>query len=818
MANSSGIATENSTLTTIMPRWPSIGDGPEAVWGTYELKIPVDVYRAVAGMDRQLATLAAAYGKVASVLTGERNISVGYRSAECEQPRLLKLTVEEGSWLSLTGKSNQALQNCGGDPSSDRFSNHSVSDFETVLDLTGWTGDKSTRIDHDGLVLLWGFGAAGDSPLLQLTYRTDSYSEECITRYAGYYVHALELLVGDPAAEHNDHSLVSPHELDVQLRELSGPVVDHPAKPFPQLFSEQVAKTPGALAVKYGDRECTYRELDQLANRIAHCLLKHGLTAESVVAVNLQRSVEWVAAIIGVMRAGGAYLPVDPDWPTDRLRAILKQAEPRVLLVDQVTEDVSSAVSDSLGDADRILTIGTATAESADSDPGIRISANELAYVYFTSGSTGEPKGAMCEHAGMMNHLLAKLEDLDITSCDMLIQSAPSTFDISLWQAIAPLLVGAATTVMSADAVRDIDNFIVEAGKVGATVIQVVPSYLEMLTARLAQIEPTRRLPAVRHVVVTGEALKKGLVERWFELCDIPLTNAYGATEASDDTTHHVMQCPPASTSVPVGKPVRNVQILIVDENLQVVPLGAPGEIAFAGVCVGRGYVNDEKRTAAAFVESRIDPSLRMYRTGDYGRWRPDGVLEFLGRRDEQIKIRGFRVEIGEIENAMLRIGGVRDAAVVIKRDIDTDTGLVGFYTSTHAIEAKIIREALAEALPEYMIPPHLYRLSSMPLTDNSKIDKKALMNELDHSAVERTGVAALQTETEQMLAGLWAELLGLSTSSVGRNDDFFERGGSSLSAIRLVVKLGKQVSLLDIVNSPVLSDLAAVVDRKRGQ
>ncbi|MFJ8155134.1 amino acid adenylation domain-containing protein [Streptomyces sp. NPDC094468] len=818
MANSSGFATENSTLTTVLPRWPSGRHSGEAAWGTYEVKVPVDVHRAISAMESPLAILAAAYVKVASILTGERNISVGYRSAECGQPRLLQVTVEEGPWLSLTGKADQALRDCGGYPAGGHLSERTVPAFETVLDVTGWTGRKSTGTDHDGAVLVWGFDADGDAPLLWLTYRTDFYGEDCITRYAGYYVHALELLVRNPAGEHNEHSLVSPDELDAQLREFSGPVAGLPEQPFHELFSAQAARTPGALAVKYGDRECTYRELDQLASRIAHSLLKQGIATERVVAVNLQRSVEWVAAIIGVMRAGGVYLPVDPDWPADRLRAVLKQAKPQVLLVDQVTENIRSATADSLDDAPRILTIGTAEAEPADGDPRIHVSADQLAYIYFTSGSTGEPKGAMCEHAGMMNHLLAKLEDLDITTGDMLIQSAPATFDISLWQAIAPLLVGAATTVMSADTVRDIDDFIGEAENVGATVIQVVPSYLEMLTARLSEIEPARRLPEVRHVVVTGEALKKGLVERWFELCDIPLTNAYGATEASDDTTHHVMHRPPVSTSVPVGKPVRNVQVLIVDEKMQVVPLGAPGEIAFAGVCVGRGYVNDESRTAAAFVESPIEPTLRMYRTGDYGRWGQDGVLEFLGRRDEQIKVRGFRVEIGEIENAMLRIDGVRDAAVVVKHDVDTDAGLVGFYTSTHVVEAESIRGTLAEVLPEYMIPPHLYRLSSMPLTDNSKIDKKALMNEADNALRERTEGAAPQTATEQMLAGLWAELLGLSDSSVGRNDDFFERGGSSLSAIRLVVKLGKQVSLLDIANSPVLSDLAAVIDAKLGE
>jgi amino acid adenylation domain-containing protein len=806
---------ETRPHTTILPRWAPVSHGRAVAWETCEIPIAADVHRVVSMMDGKFATLAAAYAKVASVLTGERNVSVGYRSAESARPRLLRMSVQEGSWLGLTEQSGQAMRDSS--PSNGQSPEDTAAGFETVLDVTGWTGSESTTIDHDGLVLLWDFVAPDAAPLLRLTYRTDFYSAECVARYAGYYVRALELMVRDPDAEHTGHSLVSSHELDVQLRELSGPRADLPATPFHELFAEQVAKTPAALSVRHGDQECTYRRLDQLANRVANSLLSNGLRAENVVAVNMRRSVEWVAAIIGVMRAGGVYLPVDPDWPAHRLRAILKQATPRVLLVDEVTDDIRSAAADALGDAGRILTVDVATAERADSDPGIRVSPNQLAYIYFTSGSTGEPKGAMCEHAGMMNHLLAKLEDLDITSGDVVLQSAPATFDISLWQAIAPLLVGGSTTVMPADTVRDIDDFIAEAANIGATVIQVVPSYLEILTARLAAMEPAHRLPAVRHVVVTGEALKKALVERWFELCDIPLTNAYGATEASDDTTHHMLRRPPASASVPVGKPVRNVRILILDDTMRPVPLGAPGEVAFAGVCVGRGYVNDEKRTRAAFVESRTDPAVRMYRTGDYGRWRPDGVLEFLGRRDEQIKVRGFRVELGEIENTMLRVDGVRDAAVVLKRDVHPDTGLVGFYTSTHAIEAEAVRAALAELLPDYMIPPHLRRLPSMPLTDNSKIDKKTLMNELDHSSVERAEAAAPRTETERMLAALWAELLGLQTSSVGRNDDFFARGGSSLSAIRLVVKLEKQVSLLDIANSPMLSDLAAVVDRKRG-
>lgn len=809
MLNLPGYVAESSPSTTVIPRWELIDHGKEGAWGLCEIAVPKKIFRAVSLTDRPFAALAAAYAKVASVLTGESSISVGYRSSGFDGPQLLRISVQDGTWLDLIGMSDRALLESGSSSTDEPV----VPEFETILDVAGWTGDEGPEIYGDRLVLLWSISVVDGSPRLRLKYRADLYGEECIARYAGYYLRALELSACDPDARHNGRSLVSSSELSRQWRELSGQETDIPAKAFHQLFAEQVERNPRALAVKHGNREFTYQDLDRLANRIANCLLHHGLTAEGVVAVSLSRSVEWVASIIGVLRAGGAYLPVDPDWPIDRLNGIIRRAEPQFLLLGRAREDAGDLV-DSLGETTRMLTIDDAINEHSDIAPSVDVSASHLAYIYFTSGSTGEPKGAMCEHAGMMNHLLAKLEDLDITRDDILVQNAPSTFDISLWQAIAPLLVGASTVILPAETVRDIDDFLIEIEKVGATVIQVVPSYLELLVGRISEAGSIKRLPSVRHVVVTGEALKKGLVERWFESSDIPLTNAYGATEASDDTTHHLMYRPPASTSVPVGRPVRNVRILIVDDNLQVVPLGALGEIAFAGPCVGRGYVNDEKRTDEVFVSSRTDPSVRIYRTGDYGRWRPEGVLEFSGRRDEQIKIRGFRVELGEIENAMLRVDGVRDAAVVVTRGTDTDSGLIGYYTTSHGIDSDFMRGALSEMLPEYMIPSHLYELPDMPLTDNSKIDKKALINRPVEENSARAERSAPRTEAERMLAEVWADLLGVSVSSVGRDDDFFDRGGSSLSAIRLVVKLGRQISLNDVANSPVLSDLAAIIDR----
>lgn len=335
-----------------------------------------------------------------------------------------------------------------------------------------------------------------------------------------------------------------------------------------------------------------------------------------------------------------------------------------------------------------------------DGDLAIPVSADQLAYIYFTSGSTGEPKGAMCEHAGFVNHVLAKVEDLGIGERDVVAQTAPQCFDISLWQLLAATLVGGRTLLIGQDTILDVPRFVDTVVRGRVNVLQVVPSYLEAVLAELGQ--RPRELADLRCVSVTGEAVKRELVQRWFATAPgIRLANAYGLTETSDDTNHEVMDRVPDGDRVPLGLPVRNVRVYVVDENLVPVPLGAPGEIVFSGVCVGRGYVNDPERTAAAFMADPHRPGERLYRSGDVGRWRPDGRLEFLGRRDTQVKIRGFRVEIGEIENALLRVDGVRDGAVVVVRG----TQLAAFCAGTEPVGADAVRERLAVSLPSYMVP-----------------------------------------------------------------------------------------------------------------
>lgn len=613
---------------------------------------------------------------------------------------------------------------------------------------------------------------------LRLRYRTDVLDREAAARIAGYHLTALTTPVR--------HSLLSESELRYQLEELAGPTRALPDRRVHELFERQAALHPDTVAAVHEDTTWTYGELNSRANRIGRALLEHGLRPEGVVAVIMERNLDWLAAVLGVLKAGGVYLPIEPHFPEERVRAILTRADYNLVL----TKD----------------SVAAAYAEAHDdTDLGLPIAADRLAYIYFTSGSTGEPKGAMCEHAGFVNHVLAKLEDLDIGPGQVVAQTAPQCFDISLWQLLAALVVGGRTLLVGQETILDVPRFVEKLERDRVNVVQVVPSYLEAVLAELEQ--RPRELPHLRRVSVTGEAVKKELVQRWFAArTGIPLVNAYGLTETSDDTNHEVMDRVPDEDRVPLGRPIANVRIYVVDERLVPVPLGAPGEIVFSGVCVGRGYVNDPERTKAAFTEDPYRPGERLYRSGDHGRWLPDGKLEFLGRRDSQVKIRGFRVEIGEIENALLRVPGVRDGAVVVVRG----TQLVAFCTGPAPVEAGVVQEKLADSLPAYMVPAVVHWRERLPLTANGKTDRRtltALAEDLE------TSTDLPSTPVERRVAAAWADVLGIPADRIGRHDHFFDRGGTSLAAVKLAIALDRAVTLKDVTRHPVLSDLAGLLD-----
>src|SRR5829696_9207857 len=711
---------------TAIPRWTL---DPLAGTAEHEANIPDGLVATLRRLADELAVpvssvLLAAHAKVLAALSGEGEIATGYVGPKGGQPLLCRLTTEASSWRTLllaTHRAESELLAHSDFPVADLRRDLGLTEpsFETVLDPTGLdptgldpTGLDPTGLDPTGLdgdlpeatVLSVGTSRDDDQLVLTLRYRTDVLDADCAARIAGYYLTALELIAADPDAEHRRQSLLSAEELHFQLEGFAGPRRVLPDARAHQLFEQQVQAHPNGVAAVCGDRSLTYGKLNARANRLARALLARGLGREGVVAVVTERNLDWMAAVLAVFKAGGAYLPIEPHFPADRIARMLSRADCGLVLTEPGSTTTLDQAVKSLPDV-QTLFIGAAYEEDhTDDDLDVRVTPDQLAYIYFTSGSTGEPKGAMCEHAGLLNHLFAKIDDLGIGEGQVVAQTAPQCFDISLWQLFSALLVGGRTLVVEQEVILDVQRFVDKIVDGWVNVIQVVPSYLEVILSYLER-DP-RPLPDLRCVSVTGEALKRELAQRWFaSQPGIKLVNAYGLTETSDDTNHEVMDRVPDSDRIPLGRPINNVAIHVVDEHLALVPLGAPGEIVFSGVCVGRGYINDPERTQAAFLTDPDRPGRRRYRSGDHGRWRPDGKLEFLGRRDSQLKIRGFRIEIGEIENTLLRMPGVRDGAVVVAESADQSKHLVAFYSGPRQLDDGWLRKRLGESLPEYMIP-----------------------------------------------------------------------------------------------------------------
>ena len=816
--------------TTTIPPWTDTPMTNGSAAGTsagsvaqHESILPDDLVDRVDHLADQLgvtadAALLAAHAKVLAALSGDREIMTGYVAARRASALPCPLSTEADSWRDLLMEAHRAESELLANSDAPAFDlgralGPDQSPFETVLDPhQGGPGGLDA-----GMVLSVSLGLdpASGRRLLRLTHRTDAINADFAARIAGYHVAALELMVDDPAADHGRQSLLSADELRFQLEGLAGPSRELPEARFHELFEYRVRHHPDAIAGVHGDQQVTYRELNARANRLGRALLARGLRRQAVVAVVTERNLDWMAAVLAIFKAGGVYLPIEPHFPSDRIATTLSRAGCRLVMTEPGSTTTLYPALESLPQVQGFFIETAFKEDHADHDLGIEVLPGQLAYIYFTSGSTGEPKGAMCEHAGMLNHLYAKIDDFEIGEGQIVAQIAPQCFDISLWQLVSALLVGGHTVLVGQDTLLDPQRFVDRIVATRVAVMQVVPSYLEVLLTYLEQ--HPREFPDLHCVSVTGEALTLELAQRWFATQPgIKLANAYGLTETSDDTNHEVMDRAPDGGSVPLGPAVNNVEVRVVDEHLAPVPLGAPGEIVFAGVCVGRGYINDPDRTRLAFLDDPLRPGQRLYRSGDYGRWRPDGKLEFRGRRDAQVKIRGFRIEIGEIENAMMGVSGVRQGAVVVTERADRSKHLVGYYAGEQ-LDTSLLQARLAESLPEYMVPPTLHWRESLPLTDNGKVDKKtlrALAVELDAADGGGDGDRdAPSTPTEKWVAAQWSAVLGIPEDQIGRRDDFFDRGGTSLLAVKVTIAMDGAVSLKEMTSTPVLADLAALVD-----
>lgn len=790
-------ATRHSGGYTTIPRWPTglVGTAEQTFQLSPDLTIRMAELAERLDVDAD-AVLLAAHAVIIGVLSGEQRVTVAYGSPVSPvEVELTNLTWREVIHAAI--ESRRRTQSPFVYPAEKSLGCHTAVSHGPLVDKE--------------VLFHIGFHRSPGSRQLVMRWRQEAMDAEYAARIADYHRTALSLASTNPDAKHEQGCLLGEAELRTQLGELQKPDRELPDQRVHELIAGVAMAQPDTVAVRFGDEQLTYRELDERANQVAHELLDAGLLAEDVVGVIAERNLYWIVGTLAVLKAGGCYLPVEPHFPIERIAGMFTRSGCRFLLIDKAGCPAFDGLANTVPNA-RAFNIDTLLDQPGDtSDPAVSVLADQLAYIYFTSGSTGQPKGVMCEHKGMLNHMLAKIDDLGLGQGTVVAQTAPQCFDISLWQLLAPLTVGGTVVIVSQQVLLNVGQFVTELGHRRVEVIQLVPSYLDVLLRHLDRLPMD--LPALRCVSVTGEALKAALVRRWFDqMPDVALVNAYGLTETCDDTNHEIMDRRPDDSRVALGRPVPGAQVYVVDRNLMPLPLGATGEIVFAGWCLARGYIGDPVRTAAAFVPSPFAPGRRLYRSGDFGRWLPDRRLEFAGRRDNQVKIRGFRVEIEEIANELLRVPEVHEAAVIVVGGHGQERRLVGCYSGSPANPVESLVSVLSKALPDYMVPTDWYWLDVLPHTGSGKIDRGALAT-LTGEADRIVQISEQPATTaERRLAAAWATVLCKPEERIGRKDDFFESGGSSLSAVRLVTALDNTVSIGDVTRNPILSDLATLI------
>ncbi len=642
---------------------------------------------------------------------------------------------------------------------------------------------------------------------VSVEYATSLFRRSTILRLAGHFKRVVESVVEDSNRLIRDIDILDTVEKDRLLCEFNATETDYPLdRRVHELFEDQARRVPEAIAVAYGGEQLTYRELDERSNGLAWLLReKYGVGENALIGLCLERSFEMIIGILGILKAGGAYLPIDPSYPADRIRFMLEDGAVETLLVKGLLPREVAFRGATL-DLDVVC---RARRSGSLAIPG---SSSDLAYVIYTSGSTGRPKGVMCEHAGLVNRLLWMRGEYDVGEADHILQKTTYAFDVSVWELLLPGLSGARLCLLELGGEGDpaaIDRAVED---FGITMMHFVPS---MLSAYLRWLPEGRRYSRLRRIICSGESLSTSHRDLFFEKFgdSVELHNLYGPTEASIDVSFWRVGC--SGDRIPIGRPVANTHLYVLDASGALVPLGANGELNIGGAQLARGYLNRVDLTSEKFVSNRFEPEKRMYRTGDLVRWLSDGILEFSGRVDGQVKIRGFRIELEEIEMAISNVDGVRES-VVVSRNLNGQPTIVAYYATNREVGITSLRDKIKEQLPAYMIPSCFMKLAEIPHTASGKLDRKALP-EPDSDSGGISDYVAPHSTIEIAMAQIWSEVL--KKDRIGVNDYFFDLGGDSLSAIECASKIEKQigveVSLLRIMDDS-LGELSRYCSQNR--
>jgi amino acid adenylation domain-containing protein len=655
---------------------------------------------------------------------------------------------------------------------------------------------------------------------LKISYDKRRFDDVAIKQMLGNLKTLLEGMAENIDRPLSALPILSESERDRLLKEWNDTHVHYPNKEkcVHHLFEDQVELTPDAVALVFEDRQLTYRQLNGRANQVAHYLRKLGVGPETRVGIYMERSLEMMVGMLGILKAGGAYVPLDPEYPDDRVAYMMEDTRVPVVLTQRHLEDRLPA------NQSKVLCLDSAwdiiAKEKAEGlMSGVR--PENVAYVIYTSGSTGKPKGVMNEHRGIVNRLIWMQDEYRLTDVDRILQKTPFSFDVSVWEFFWGLLFGARLVMAQPGGHRDSAYLVDTILREGITTLHFVPSMLQAFL----EDERVEKCRGLKRVMCSGEALPYALQRKFFnKLGTVELHNLYGPTEAAVDVTYWRCQQDSDLPVVPIGRPVANTQMYILNKWMRPMPIGVPGELHIGGVQVARGYLNRPELTAEKFVPDPFSSQTgaRLYKTGDLCRYLPDGSIEYLGRIDNQVKIHGFRIELGEIETLLEQQPVVGQAVVMAREDVPGDKQLVAYIVpdGVQSVSVSALRKGLKEKLPEYMVPNAFVMIEKFPLSPNGKIDRRSLPSPAGLRPELESAFVPPRTEIERTITAIWQGVLQLE--KIGVNDNFFDLGGHSLRMAqvhsRLREKLQRDLSMLEMFKYPTITSLAHYLSQGEGE
>ncbi len=638
---------------------------------------------------------------------------------------------------------------------------------------------------------------ANNNIALNFEYCTKLFGKNTIERMVEHYIKIIEAITTNLEISIKDIGILTEKETQLLLHDFNNTNEEYQTnKTIQQRFEEQVEEHPEHVAVVKDDIYLTYSELNEKSNQLARILRSKGVQAESIVALSTERSIETIIGMLAVLKAGGAYLPIDPSYPEDRKEYMLEDSKAKILLTQSyMTKDISY-------DGELIYLDNKELYEGDASNLQHNTKSNNMAYIIYTSGSTGKPKGVMIEHHGVINLCYWLNERYNLKNNKNILQITNTSFDVSVEEIFGALLNGATLCIAADEILMDKNKFKQFVDKHNINMAQFVPATLSEL------IINNEKMESLKIVICGGDKISEALKEQVLDM-GYNLYNCYGPTEITVDAA--TKQC--ERGKVTIGKPIANTRAYILDNNNGLQPIGVPGELCISGVGLARGYLNREELTAEKFVYNPYEKNQKMYKTGDLVRWLEDGDIEFLGRIDHQVKVRGFRIELGEIESQLLKYEGIREVIVIAKEDKSGSNYLCGYICGDREYSISELREHLSKDLPEYMIPAYFIQLDKLPLTPNGKVDRKALP-EPDGSITTGAEYVAPESEIEEILAVIWSEVLGIE--KIGVNDNFFELGGHSLKAMNVTSKIKKEIGidipLKELFTIPTIKQLSKYI------